>query len=159
MRVGDWVDSVSWKPLVPWKLSIVVEEDTICFPLLLGVPAILLPLEFANFVDTERVFAEAVPFVVLCFVVGDVFLAVCNVLFWGSSLPVLAITHRVVPGYSRHCVAPDADVSECVSGGCTPFSGVMFWTAWNRRTCLDGVRSLKKVSQALLIVWQAMHHK
>ncbi len=72
---------------------------------------------------------------------------------------VRAITHRVVPGYSRHCDEPDADVSECVSGGCTPFSGVMFWTAQNRRTCLDRVHSSKKVSRALLIVWQAMHHK
>jgi hypothetical protein len=65
-----------------------VEEDTICFPLLLGVPAILLPLEFADLVDNGRVLAEAAPFVVVRFVVGsDVFLAVCNVLFGGSSLP------------------------------------------------------------------------
>ncbi len=52
-----------------------------------------------------------------------------------------AITHRVAPGHSRHCMAPDADVSKCVYGGCMPFSGVMFWTARNRKTCLDGVRS------------------
>ncbi len=89
MCVGDWVDLVSWKPLVPWGLFLVVEEDTICFPLLFGVPAILLPLDFADFVDTERVFAEAAPFVVVRFVVGsDIFLAVCDVLFWGSSLPL-----------------------------------------------------------------------
>ncbi len=87
MCVGDWVDSVSWKLLVPWGLFLVVEEDTICFPLLFGIPAILLPLDFADFVDTERVFAEAAPFVKVRFVVGDVFLAVCNVNFWGSSLP------------------------------------------------------------------------
>ncbi len=27
-----------------------------------------------------------------------------------------AITHRVVPGCSRHCIAPGADVSQCVWG-------------------------------------------
>ena len=27
-----------------------------------------------------------------------------------------AIMHRVVPGYSRHCDVPDADVSQCVWG-------------------------------------------
>jgi hypothetical protein len=85
--VGDWVDSVSWKPLVPWGLFLVVEEDTIYFPLLFGIPAILLPLDFSDFVDTEHVFAEAAPFVVVHFVVGDVFLAVCDVIFWGSSSP------------------------------------------------------------------------
>ncbi len=53
--VGDWVDSVSWEGLLPRGLFLVVEEDTICFPLLLGIPAILLPLEFADFVDTGRV--------------------------------------------------------------------------------------------------------
>ncbi len=38
--------------------------------------------------QAERVFAEAAPFVVVRFVVGsDVFLAVCDVLFWGSSSP------------------------------------------------------------------------
>ncbi len=78
----DWVGSVSWKPYVPWGLFLVMEEDTICFPLLFSVPAILLPLDFADFVDTERVFAEAAPFVVVRFVVGsDIFLAVCDVLF------------------------------------------------------------------------------
>ncbi len=87
MCVGDWVDSVSWKPLVPWGLFPVVEEDTICFPLLFGIPAILLPLDFADFVDIERVFAEAAPFVVVRFVVGDVFLAVCDVFFGSSSSP------------------------------------------------------------------------
>ncbi len=108
----------SWEGLLPWGLFLVVEEDTICFPLLLGVPAILLPFEFADLVDTGHVWAEAVPFVVVRFVVGsDVFFAVRNVLFGGFLIAIMhAITHRVVSGYSRHCVAPDADVSQCVWG-------------------------------------------
>ncbi len=37
--------------------------------------------------------------------------------FWGFLITIIcAITHRVAPGYSRHCVAPDADVSQCVWG-------------------------------------------
>ena len=76
---------------LPRGLFLVVEEDTICFPLLLGIPAILLPLEFADLVDTGHVLAEAVPFIVVRFVVGsDIFLAVRDVLFGGSSLPSCA---------------------------------------------------------------------
>ena len=36
----DWVDSVPWEGLLPQGL-LLVAEDTICFPLLLSVPAIL----------------------------------------------------------------------------------------------------------------------
>ncbi len=79
---------------------------------------ILLPLEFADLVDTGHVLAEAALFVVVRYVVGsDVFLAVHNVLFWGFLIAIMcASTHRVAPGYSRHCVAPNADVSQCVWG-------------------------------------------
>jgi hypothetical protein len=72
----------SWEGLLPRGLFLVVEEDTICFPLLLGIPAILLPLEFADLVGTGHVLAEAAPFVVARFVVGsDIFLAVHDVFF------------------------------------------------------------------------------
>jgi hypothetical protein len=111
-------------------LVLVVEEDTICFPLLLGVPAILLPYEFADFVDIGRVLAEAAPFVLVRFVVGsDSFLGVRNVLFGGSSLP------SCVPSRTGLCLDTLGIVLRpmliClnVSGEGTPLTGVMFWTA------------------------------
>ncbi len=120
----------SWEGLLPQGLFLVVEEDTICFPLLLGIPVILLPLEFADLVNTGRVLAESAPFVVLCFVVGsDVFLAVCDVLFGGSSLPscvppctgLRLDTLGIVLRWMLMCFN--------VSGEGSPFTGVMFWTA------------------------------
>ncbi len=75
----DWVDSVSWEGLLPRGLLLVV-EDTFWFPLLLGIPVILLPLDFADLVNTGRVLAEAAPSVVVRLVAGsDVFLDVCDV--------------------------------------------------------------------------------
>jgi hypothetical protein len=107
-----------------------VVEDTICFPLLLGVPAILLPLDFADLVDTGRVLADAVPSVVVRLVAGsDVFFDVRDVLFGGSPSP------SCVPS----CTGLRLDVLGImlrpvlmclnVSGEGTPFTGVMFWTA------------------------------
>ncbi len=73
----------SWEGLLSRGLFLVVEEDAICFPLLLGVSAILLPLEFADLVDTGRVLAEAAPFVVVRFVVGSDVFWLCAMCFWG----------------------------------------------------------------------------
>ncbi len=125
----DWVDSVSWEGLLPQGLLLMV-EDTICFPLLLGVPAILLPLDFADLVDAGHVLAEAAPSVVVRLVAGgDIFLDVHDVLLGGSPSPscmpsctglrldVLGIVLRPV----LMCLN--------VSGEGTPFTGVMFWTA------------------------------
>ncbi len=150
----------SWEGLLPWGLFLVVEEDTICSTLLLGIPAILSPLEFADLVDTRRVLAEAAPFVVVCFVVGsDVFFGCARCAFWGFFIAIMhAITHRVAPGYSRHCVGPDADVSQCVWGRHS-FDRCDVLDSMNRRTCLDGVRTWTKLSKAFLTVWEAMHHK
>jgi hypothetical protein len=125
----DWVDSVSWEGLLSRGLLLVV-EDTICFPLLLGIPAILLPLDFTDLVDTGRVLAEAALSVVVRLVAGsDVFLDVRDVLFGGSPSP------SCVP--SRTGLRLDVlgivlfPVLMClnVSGEGTPFTGVMFWTA------------------------------
>ncbi len=94
-----------------------MEEDTICFPLVLGIPEILLPLELADLVDTGRVLAEAVPFVGVRLLWGVTFFGCARCAFWGFLIAIMhAIMHRVVPGYSRHCVAPNADVSQCVWG-------------------------------------------
>ncbi len=107
-----------------------MEEDTICFPLLLGVPAILLPLEFADLVDTGRVLAEAAPFVVVHFVVGsDVFLAVRNVLFGGSSLPSCMPSCTGLRLDTLGIVLRPMLMCLNVSGEGTSLTGVMFWTA------------------------------
>ena len=120
----------SWEGLLPRGLFLVVEEDTICFPLLLGVPAILLPLEFADLVDTGRVLAEAAPFVVVRFVVGsDVFLAVRNVLFGGSSLPSCMPSRTGLRLDTLGIVLRLMLMCLNVSGEGTPLTGVMFWTA------------------------------
>jgi hypothetical protein len=107
-----------------------VEEDTICFPLLLGIPAIFLPLEFADLVDTGHVLAEAAPFVVVRFVVGsDVFLAVRDVLFWGSSLPSCMSSCTGLCLDTLGIVLRPMLMFLNVSGEGTPLTGVMFWTA------------------------------
>ncbi len=105
-----------------------MEEDTICFPLLLGIPAISLPLEFADLVDTGCVLAEAAPFVVVCFVVGsDVFLAVRNVLFGGSSLPSCVPSCTGLRLDTLGIVLRPMLMCLNVSGEGTPLTGVMFW--------------------------------
>ncbi len=120
----------SWEGLLPRGLFLVVEEDTICFPLLLGVPAILLPLEFADLVDTGRILAEAAPFVVVRFVVGsDVFLAVRDVLFGGSSSPSCVPSRTGLRLNTLGIVLRLMLMCLNVSGEGTPFTGVMFWTA------------------------------
>ncbi len=121
----------SWEGLLPWGLFLVVEEDTICFPLLLGILAILLPLEFADLVeDTGRVLAEAAPFVVVCFVVGsDVFLAVRDVLFGGSSSPSCMPSHTGLRLDTLGIVLRPMLMCLNVSGEGTSLTGVMFWTA------------------------------
>ncbi len=120
----------------------------------------MLPLEFADLVDTGRVLAEAAPFVVVRFVVGsDVFLAVRDVLFGGSSLPSCVPSCTGLRLVTLVIVLPPMLMCLNVSGEGTPFTGVMFWTAGNRRTCLDGVRTWKKLSKAFLTVWEDMHHK
>ncbi len=120
----------SWEGLLPWGLFLVVEEDKICFPLLLGVPAILSPLEFADLVDTGRVLAEAAPFVVVRFVVGsDIFLAVHDVLFGGSSLPSCVPSCTGLHLDTLGIVLCPMLMCLNVSGEGTPLTGVMFWTA------------------------------
>jgi hypothetical protein len=107
-----------------------VEKDTICFPLLLGIPAILLPLEFADFVDTGHVLAEAAPFVVVRFVVGsDVFLAVRDVLLGGSSLPSCVPSHTGLRLDTLGIVLLPMLMCLKVSGEGTSLIGVVFWTA------------------------------
>ncbi len=107
-----------------------MEEDTICFPLLLGIPAILLPLEFADLVDTGHVLAEAASFVVVRFFVGsDIFLAVCNVLFGGSSLPSCVPPCTGLRLDTLGIVLRPMLMCLNVSGEGSPFTGVMFWTA------------------------------
>ena len=106
-----------------------MEEDTICFPLLLGIPAILLPLEFADLVDAGHVLAEAAPFVVVCFVVGsDVFLAVQDVLFGGSSSPSCVPSRTGLRLDTLGIVLHSMLMCLNVSGEGTPLTGVMFWT-------------------------------
>jgi hypothetical protein len=125
----DWVDSVSWERLLPWGLLLVV-EDTICFPHLLGIPAILLPLEFADLVDTGRVLAEAAPYIVIRFVVGtEIFLAVRDVLFGGSSSPSCVPSHTGLRLDFLGIVLCPLLMCLNVSGEGTPLTGVMFWTA------------------------------
>ncbi len=107
-----------------------MEEDTICFPLFLGIPAILLPLEFADLVDTGRVLEEAAPFVVVRFVVGsDVFLAVSNVLFGDSLLPSCVPSCTGLRLDTLGIVLRPMLMCLNVSGEGTPLTGVMFWTA------------------------------
>jgi hypothetical protein len=77
----------SWEGLLPWGLFLVVEEDIICFPLSLGVPAILLPLDFADLVDTGRVLAEAAPFNAVCLVARTDF-------FWKFVMCFLGVPHH-----------------------------------------------------------------
>ncbi len=65
--VCNLADSSSWDVLVPpWGLFLVLGENTICFPLVLGVPVILisLPLALTDFVATGRV-------VEVCFAARD----------------------------------------------------------------------------------------
>ncbi len=119
----------SWEGLLPQGLFLLVEEDTICFPLILRVPAILLPLEFADLVDTGHVLAEAAPFVVVRFDVGsDVFLAVRNVLFGGSSLPSCVPSRTGLHLDTLGIVLRPMLMCLNVSGESTPLTGVMFWT-------------------------------
>jgi hypothetical protein len=120
----------SWEVLLPQGLFLVVEEDTICFPHLLGIPAILLPLDFADLVDTGRVLAEAAPSVAVRLVAGsDVFLEVCKVHFRGSPSPSCMPSRTGlrldVLGIVLHPVLMCLNVS----GEGTPLTGVMFWTA------------------------------
>jgi hypothetical protein len=120
----------SWEGLLPRGLFLVVEEDTICFPLLLGVPAILLPLEFTDLVDTGHVLAEAAPFVVVHFVVGSVFfLAVRDVLFGSSSLPSCLPSCTGLRLDTLGIVLHPMLMCLNVSGEGTPLTGEMFWTA------------------------------
>ncbi len=78
--VCNLADSSSWEVLAPPRgLFLVLGENTICFPLFFGVPAILisLPLALTDFVATGRI-------VEVCFAARDgPFLGLC---FWGSSL-------------------------------------------------------------------------
>jgi hypothetical protein len=120
----------SWEGLLPRGLFLVVEDNTICFPLLLGIPAILLPFEFADLVDTGRVLAEAAPFVVVHFVVGSViFLAVHDVLFGGSSLPSCMPSRTGLRLDTLGIVLHPMLMCLNVSGKGTPLTGVVFWTA------------------------------
>ncbi len=120
----------SWEGLLPRGLFLVVEEDTICFPLLLGVPTILLPLDFADLVDTGHVLAEAAPSVVVCFVAqSDFFLEVRDVLFGGSPSPSCMPSRTGTRLDVLGIVLRPVLMCLNVSGEGTPLTGVMFWTA------------------------------
>jgi hypothetical protein len=87
--VCNLADSLSWEVLVPprWGLSLVLGDNTICFPLLFGVPAIsiLLPLALTDFVAAGR-------FVEVCFAARDG--SFLGLRFWvSSSLPSHAGLH------------------------------------------------------------------
>ena len=96
--VCNLADSSSWEVLVlPRGLFLVLGENTICFPLLFGVPAISISLPLAL-----TVFVVAGRFVEVCFAARDgPFL---GLRFWGSSslpshaglrLDTLGIVHKL----------------------------------------------------------------
>jgi hypothetical protein len=91
---------------------------------------ILLPLDFTDLVDTERVLAEAVPSVAVCLVARSyVFFEVRDVFLGGSPSPSCMPSRTGmrldVLGIVLHPVLMCLNVS----GEGTPLTGAMFWTA------------------------------
>jgi hypothetical protein len=147
--VCNLADSSSWEVLVPPRgLFLALGDNTICFPLLFGIPAISisLPLALTDFVAARR-------FVEVCFAAHDgPFL---GMRFWGS---FAATTCRVMPGYSRHC-AQACSVTMSLSKlnvfdrRCDEFDCL------KQKSLIKYSAKLGKVSRVLWMFWQAIHHK